>query len=189
MRYRKTATYNPTIYDLGGHGGGIKGTKGQIPSGSPLSLTSAATQTYGYQVFQGGKGEDGKSTAGSGGGGYYGGRGGSVYLVDAAEYTSGGSGGSSFISGHPGCIAMNSQGSSLGTSIHPSGFFFENTITIQGNSEIPSPTSINSVEDVGHVGNGYVRITVLGSICFRSCNIAVFNIRHFLLILEFMFIC
>lgn len=72
--------------------------------------------------------------------------------------------------------------------MHPSGFFFENTVTIQGNSEIPSPTSINRVEDIGHVGNGYVRITVLDSACMRSCNIAVFNIRGFLFILEFMFI-
>ena len=87
MRFRKNATYNPTVYDrimvaggggssgsyiyagLGGHGGGIKGTQGQVSSGSPLPLTSRATQTSGNQIFQGGKGQESACAAGSGGGG------------------------------------------------------------------------------------------------------------------------
>ncbi|EAY04193.1 PE-PGRS protein, putative [Trichomonas vaginalis G3] len=204
IRFRKNSSHNPTIYDrimvaggggssgsyvragLGGHGGGINGTFGNISSDSPLPLVKGATQTTGNQILQGGKGQDGASASGSGGGGYYGGLGGAIFYPD--EYTSGGSGGSSYISGHPGCVAMDDQGRALGTSIHPSGLFFKNTFTIQGNSEMPASNVIDGFEELGHVGNGFVRITILSDLNKCSCNTIVYNIRLFLSLLEFIFI-
>lgn len=202
MRFRKTSTYSPTIYDrimvaagggssgsfiragLGGHGGGINGTNGAVVSGSPLPPVSGATQTTGNQVYQGGNGEDGESTGGSGGGGYYGGFGGKVSYPD--QYTSGGGGGSSFISGHLGCIAMDDRGRALETNIHPSGLSFKNTQTIQGNSDMPALNVVDGFEELGHVGNGFARITILSDLNECSCITNVYHISLFLFIFEFI---
>lgn len=101
--------------------------------------TGGTTQTAGYAFGYGGPGtNNSKFTIGpsGGGGGYYGGKGGQ---------TSGalGTGGSSFISGHPGCNAINASGSHTGQPIHYSGVQFYNT----------------SMQAGARSGNGLVRIS------------------------------
>ena len=72
---------------------------------------------------------------GSGGGGYYGG--------SSYNYSFAGSGGSSFISGHKGCNAVNeSEGIQHANSPnHYSGFVFTETEMIGGNKTMPLPFS------------------------------------------------
>ena len=88
-----------------------------------------------------------------GGSGYYGGGG--------TNYAGFGSGGSSFISGHPGCDAI-AQESTEDNIIHTkqpdhySGYVFYNTLMKAGNERMISPTN-NFV--IGHNGDGFARIT------------------------------
>lgn len=125
----------------------------------------------------------GGSCAG-GGGGYWGGAGSA--LVD--NYP-GGSGGSSFISGHNGCVAIKSatdRSPRLGTnnatcddgttditcSYHYSGYKFTNTVMIdgqgykwtteRGSEVVGMPTHDGTGTMTGNSGNGYAKITYLG---------------------------
>ena len=89
---------------------------------------------------------------GGGGGGWYGG---------VKGHGRGGSGGSSFISGHTGCNAINpSTGAHLGASttmtINNVNYRFTNTVMKAGNESMPSPTGGT---ETGHSGNGYCKIT------------------------------
>lgn len=149
----------------GGNGGGISGTPGIESISTDPSRTRKSVpgnQTYGYQVFQGGKGEDGNEAGGSGGGGYFGGFGGINCRRFGCVYGStGGAGGSSYISGHPDCIAMDENFKPLPTSIHISNIFFHDPKTITGNQTMPSPESVDEYEEFGHYGNGFARITIL----------------------------
>ena len=134
----------------GGSGGGIEGDNGgntRTSSYSSVSLPGGkgGTQTHGSFYGSGSKGEDGDGNlngeaGGSGGGGYWGGEGGKSFTNGASG--SGGGGGSSFISGHDGCIAINSDGEPSNSSIHFSKIQFYNTSTLTG---------VNS-------GNGYAII-------------------------------
>ena len=121
-----------------------------------------ATQTSGYKF---GIGEDGtwlfsNSNIGGSGGGYYGGcayKGSKVGTLE--DY--GGGGGSSFISGHSGCNAINQNSTSTkithtGSANHYSGKVFSNTVMIAGDASMPSPTGGT---ETGHSGNGYCKIT------------------------------
>lgn len=85
-----------------------------------------------------GKGANSETCGAGAGGGYYGG--GSAYGV-------GSGGGSSFISGHPGCNAVNSSGVHTGQPNHFSGLVFTNTVMTRG------------VRD----GGGNIMITFLGN--------------------------
>lgn len=58
-----------------------------------------------------------------------------------------GSGGSSYISGHPRC------------SIHSSGYIFKNTILLGGNESITLP---NGEKTVGNLENGHFRLNYYG---------------------------
>ena len=97
---------------VAGGGGGAIGTSNGGDAGALTSFTvgasEPATQMTGYSL---GGGEEGNishvnmPTAG-GGGGYYGG-----YSTFSNSYTNPGSGGSSYISGHKGCISYYSQNS------------------------------------------------------------------------------
>ena len=83
------------------------------------------------------------------------------------------SGGSSYISGHLGCVAIQAQdnitpknGCTDGTeditcSYHYSNKIFTNTIMKAGNEEMPTFNGSGSM--TGNSGNGFVKITVLGS--------------------------
>lgn len=84
---------------------------------------------FGY----GGTGHTSSGYGGGGGSGYYGGGGGG----DGGPMTSSGMGGSSYISGHPGCDSIDESSSPgarihTGESVHYSGKYFENTVMIDG---------------------------------------------------------
>ena len=79
-----------------------------------------------------------------------------------------GAGGSGYISGHEGCIAINSQSditprvqtyTSLEDSYHYSGKVFTSTVMKSGKESMPNTS--NGTE-TGHSGNGYARITYVG---------------------------
>ncbi|MCM1031664.1 MAG: glycine-rich protein [Oscillibacter sp.] len=135
----------------GGAGGGLVGNAGAFMQDSHRvsstnatggSQTSGGLSNRGYagspNVGRWAIGGSGSVSSG-GGGGYYGGAGGRDY----GYCPSAGAGGSSFISGHNGCNAINSVGSHTGQPIHYSGFYFTNT---------SMSTGING-------GHGQVRIT------------------------------
>ena len=153
---------------VGGYAGGLTGGRGR----GLTTYTDGETQCMGATQTSGGTtthylhgnmpnhyGSFGiasqsydSSYGGGGGGGWYGG---------AYGYGTGGSGGSSFISGHTGCNAINpSTGAHLGASttmtINNVNYRFTNTVMKAGNESMPSPTGGT---ETGHTGNGYARIT------------------------------
>lgn len=175
---------NSRILVAGGTGsrtsaaGGLQGYTGYKNSGT---AGTGGTQTSGASFGIGGTPSPGFSTdwAGGGGGGYYGGTAG--YDWDMTAY---GGGGSSYISGHTGCVAITSStdrsakgGATTGTtnieySKHYSGLFFTNTLMIDGNGfewtniksslkEMPNPLGGNYDAGIGHIGDGYARITII----------------------------
>jgi len=94
---------------------------------------------------------------GGGGGGYYGGGGGSVNNAIVGS----GAGGSSFISGYPGCDAISESSTEdniihTGQPNHYSSYVFTNPVMIDGGSTMPSPSGGT---ETGHSGNGYCIIT------------------------------
>ena len=106
-------------------------------AGHPFSAITSTTIDYG----------------GFGGGGYYGG---TSYGI-----TFGGSGGSSFISGHKGCNAVLENSDFIehsNDSVHYSGLVFSNTTMIAGNEQMPLPNS--NLEGIWS-NNGAFRITLL----------------------------
>ena len=111
---------------------------------------NGVTQISGYSF---GTGQSGRRAGG--GGGYYGG-----YAENCA-----GSGGSSFISGYPGCNAISESSTSTniihtGSPNHYSGYVFTNMQMIAGDSSMPSPSGGT---EIGHSGNGYARITFVSA--------------------------
>lgn len=122
-----------------------------------------------------GKGGDAYSFGGGGGAGYYGGAGGcnrpcgsDTHEINGCAYgnsESAGAGGSSFISGYEGCDAID-ESSTSGKIVHTrqpnhySGYVFKNSEMIDGGSEMLSPTGKT---EIGHMGNGYARITFIGT--------------------------
>ena len=157
----------------GGHGGGING--GESHSGENMVATEATITCPGAQQTSGSQcpsigdytpisGEFGQSIdprsvtsftdpGGMGGGGYYGG---TSYPLAFA-----GSGGSSFISGHEGCDAVENNIETIKhtkQSIHYSGLYFTHTKMIEGSKPMPLPNS----NLVGiYSGLGSFRITLL----------------------------
>lgn len=116
----------------------------------------------------------------SGGGGWYGGG----HGRHAGGTWPGGGGGSSYISGHAGCLAVSSSDSvgliqgcdetsnSLRCSISYTGYYFTNTIMIdgrgykwtteKGTEVVGMPNHNNTATMTGNSGNGYAKITYLG---------------------------
>ena len=169
---------------------GIGGT--QISGGIAPATDSVNTNQTSGGFGYGGNGPDaGTSPIGGGGGsGWYGGAGGKHF---PGYCVISGGGGSSYISGHTGSVAVTSTSSSspksgctTGTNnnacsitpyINPatgSGYTFTNTLMIDGagykwtNTKgslqaMPNPSGGNYASGVGHSGNGYARITYLGT--------------------------
>lgn len=111
--------------------------------------------------------------SGGGGGANYRNTAADADLVYYGEGDGGAGGGSSYISGHPGCLAVDQAStetsiSHLATSEY-SGFVFYDTVMIDGtgnkwtdvNTGLKEKMPINGVTDVssGNRGNGYARIT------------------------------
>ncbi|EAY16076.1 hypothetical protein TVAG_278420 [Trichomonas vaginalis G3] len=167
----------------GGHAGGLVGGVGQtvcknsgwdcssVKSGGGTQISGGSAAPT-VQWISGIRGLFGKSPinykfkdmGGIGGNGYYSGA--------SVNYTGSGGGGSSFISGYEGCIALNSSldetPSPTNSPIHYSGIFFTNPIMIEGNKNMPlyySPIS----RGIGNKGRGAIRITILLSQAC-SCN-------------------
>ena len=139
----------------GGAGGGVSGG---IASKFGLTVYGGTQTSGGTGNTNGGFGYGGSGcdsiygsriTGGGGGGGYYGGGGGIAYSNDVANTyrCSGGAGGSSFISGHIGCNAIDLNGNPTGQPVHSSGLFFTQTEMQQG----------------VQAGDGFVKITLLTS--------------------------
>ncbi len=153
-----SGTYNGANDESGGHAGGLVGFSAEtmgIPSysGFGIQTSGGVAKTNG---FSGGFGFGGEHTGagadyGGGGGGYYGG-------ASGGGTHQGGGGGSSFISGFSGARAVNADGTHRADSTHYSGKVFTNMIMRAGNETMPKPTGGT---EVGHVGNGYAKITYM----------------------------
>ncbi len=166
----------------GGYGGSLIGGSGilnensvehqlatggtQISGGIRGAYYNAETDPTDGKFGQGGDSQNGHG--GGGGSGYYGGGGGS-YIDDGV---SSGAGGSSYISGHEGCVAIKKEsteenvqpkaGCTDGTkdincSYHYSGKYFTDTQMIAGNSQMPTHSGDGNM--TGNEGNGYAKIT------------------------------
>ena len=153
-----------------GHAGGLEGD----PGGS-ISMP-VPNQTYGYDLGKGESGYDSNDPTGGGGGGYYGGF--SSFLQKTGI---GGSGGSSFISGYEECVAITKDGIPSNTNVHFSTYKFTNGKMFKGGTLMPSPIDQQGFENIGHNGDGFVRITRL-----VECAISCYCKTNFLKISSFM---
>ena len=172
LTWNSTLGLNSRIMVAAGGGGG-SGHNGNANGGYGGTLTSenvksnygsatGVNQTSGNSFGIGGT----TPTSGGGGGGaggYYGGR--------TAAWVQG-TGGSSYISGYAGCIAIKSATdrtpkvttyTNIEDSYHYSGKIFIQAKMLAGNEEMPQP---NDETSVGHSGNGYAKITFINSIDF-----------------------
>ena len=181
-----------SYYGNGGAGGGLEGI--QDPSGYSQYNGTGGTQTSGGTVTNGGYGSSagsfgvggtGASIGGGGGAGYYGAAGG----VRSRPHDGSGGGGSSYISGHAGSIAIaegtsnnprtiksgcSSSANDIQCSKHYSDFYFVNTKMIDGLgyewtteravSSSGMPTHDGTSTMTGNTGNGYAKITFLGNV-------------------------
>ena len=177
-----------------GVAGGLISEKGQTITnynGHSLSYPggSLADQTSGNAFGTGGTGSDAGSKGycnghDGGGGGYYGG--GGAPDSESLCFELGGGGGSSFISGHTGCVAITSAenimpktGCTTGTtdnscSIHYSGKKFNETTMIDGRGyqwtnkkstqvQMPKHEGDYYAIGTGNIGNGYARIIFIST--------------------------
>ena len=171
-----SGTYYGNGGGVGAAGGGLTGytgvtsnTQGAHYYGSGGTQIAAGTNTYSYgtpATF----GIGGQSET-SGGGGWYGGAGSYSYIPS-------GGGGSSYISGHQGCVAVAKNGDPLTTSTPTiadsysyTGYIFTNTIMVDGEGYkwtdskgdlVQMPTHDNLTKMIGNEGNGYAKITYIG---------------------------
>ena len=140
----------------GGNGGGLTGGDGD--SSGYGTAGTGGTQTSGGTGGTGGKfgiGGDrtGVGGGGGGGGGYYGGGGTSA---DASVYDDkGAGGGSGFISGHPGCNAIDKNGNHTGQPNHYSGLIFTDTELVTGSNPGDGKIIITFVEEISSVDIDY----------------------------------
>ncbi|EAY02697.1 PE-PGRS protein, putative [Trichomonas vaginalis G3] len=130
----------------GGYAGGLIGGDGK----GPVYTAIGATQTDGFEKGIGQNGgskyyyADGGAEGNCGsGGGYWGG---TAIQNQGRDSDAPGSGGSSYISGHPGCRNY-------------SGYIFKKPIMLGGNETIALP---NCTKSVGNLGNGHFRIKYYG---------------------------
>lgn len=142
----------------GGGGSHPNGVGGGVNGGANNGL-GLSTQTAGYTFGAGQTGGSQTATGwggnGGGGGGWYGGR------ADGGKGSGhshvGGNGGSGFVSGHPGCNAVNVDGTHRGDPNHYSNLVFSETVMTAGNANMPNPRGTDTI--VGNPGHGFVRIT------------------------------
>lgn len=141
---------SPKPTPFGGSAGGLTGQSGSTSYNGSSTGGAGATQTtgngFGFSVYT----TNGSVDFITGGNGYY-----SGFNSSTDSGVGGAGGGSSFISGHTGCNAVNSSGSHTSQPIHYSGLCFYDTIMINGNSDIAIPFTEN---EYTYFGNGYVTI-------------------------------
>lgn len=144
---------------IGGNGGELEGGESTPSSHAGILFEQkckGATQTSGssctkYEtngiaypgIFGTAKVFTSDDSGGFGGGGYYAGT--------SFDYSYAGSGGSSFISGHDGCIAVKlTDGATIEhtyNSFHYSGYIFRDTEMIGGNKTMPLPSGRKGIWD------------------------------------------
>lgn len=173
---------------IGGNGGGLIGSNGTIGChdngvACPEYYVTGGSQTSGgiaskninlknERIVDGLTGSFGQSIVvnnddmgGVGGSGYWSGA--------SIPYAGAGGGGSSFISGHKGCIALASEKSNepspTSSSVHYSGIYFTNTKMYEGNTNMPLYHSLDSF-GIGNSGRGVLRITLVNDNLI-SCRI------------------
>ncbi|MBQ2638957.1 hypothetical protein IJF91_02745 [Candidatus Saccharibacteria bacterium] len=177
-----------TLYEQGRHAGGIS-VVGQISGKTDSDIWSpTVNQTTGGAFGYGATGicPSGAGHSG-GGGGWYGGE------AKSTGNENDGAGGSSYISGHTGAVGVTSTsdsspktGCTTGTTnntcsltpyINPATgtyYTFTNTVMIDGAGyawtntkgslqQMPNPSGGYYASGVGHSGNGYAKITYLGT--------------------------
>lgn len=171
-----------------GVAGGLSGGNGA--SGGSVCATTSGTQTRaGYASCTNYEGSGGfgfggtlalsaeiKDSGGGGGGGYYGGGAGNYTNESYMQQPGNGAGGSSFISGHEGCNAIDKNSTSnniihTNQSIHYSNYSFTNTKMIDGSGCkwttqkttdcSGMPNTIGTGIEIGHSGDGYAKITLI----------------------------
>ena len=129
---------------LVGYPGASSGSKAsELVPASPGNQTSAGLTNAGF-------GYGGSCYAGGGGGYYGGGCGTSIFAT-----ISSGAGGSSFVSGFKGCIDPKKK-----SEFHESNLYFTQSEIKSGSEEIDSP---DGNKEIGHTGNGFIRITFIAS--------------------------
>ena len=148
---------------------GLSNPSTTIAKWDDICAFDSVTQSSGYQF---GKGRDAFTyevahAPGGGGGGYWGG----TYCGVNNGLYSGGAGGTSYISGHTGCVAVAAANSSSpkngcennttdnSCSIHYSNKKFDNTVMKAGNEVMP--THDGTSEMIGNTGNGFARINLI----------------------------
>ena len=126
----------------------------------------------------------GCSRAQYGGGGYFGG--GAGYVSNGL--VGGGAGGSSFVSGCDGCVAISEKSSfsniiPLNSNIHYSNKSFSSIIMKSGNEEFLNPYG---TKEKGHFGHGSIKITFLSYSCCDHCThlFVVTNVFLFIFIFK-----
>ena len=159
--YTNSSTY-------GGYGGGIDGGAGYLSS---IGSTQVSGASFGTGI--GGHSNNG---CGGAGGGYYGG----TSNCSSTSMYAGGGGGSAFVSGYTGCVAVTSSSSltprldskgvqcteasaasDITCSYHYSGYIFKNGIIKAGNTVMPTHDGTSTM--TGNSGNGYAKITYIGT--------------------------
>jgi len=175
----------------GGDAGGLIGPKFPSRTQPAVCYNYGGTQTEGGKSQKSSSGCTGNNGSfglggsghwGNGGGGWYGGSGGSntPYPYNQSSGTQGGEiaggGGSSFISGHPGCVSHTSYRGSATNIVKYNNveYFFSSTKMIDGSGMEWTTTNSNQTAgdktstmptppggtiSLGNVGNGYCRIT------------------------------
>ncbi|EAX93619.1 hypothetical protein TVAG_336050 [Trichomonas vaginalis G3] len=145
-----------------GYAKGYPGGNTSAISNGPYVFGGSQIQGFFGIGMSGISGYENQAGSGGCGSGY---RGGYINFPSTTQdgfYHIGGSGGSSYISGHFGCISPYFKNDSEPTplnSFHESGLFFTNTIMKSGNEEMPSPYNSSVIR--GHIGHGICRITIL----------------------------
>ena len=171
-------SYSDSSAPGGGAAGGLTSyavANNNHPVASSTQIAGGTAGAYGTAGGFGYGGTNSKINYNPGAGGYYGGGSGPA-----------GGGGTSYISGHTGCVAITSQssitpktGCDTGTSdnscsLHYSGKKFTNTVMIDGRGyswtntkgslqQMPKPTGGYYESGIGNSGNGAIRITFIDS--------------------------
>ena len=179
-------TYGALSYS-GTSGGALSSNAASSGCGSKAS---SATQIGAGSRGSFGIGANGVSQSGghggAGGGGYWGG--GSTIPDGSGDDDGGGSGGSSYISGHFGSIAIYDstllvpkvyEANIVDDSYHYSGFIFNNTKMIDGDSVMPDYNSSSTI--VGNSADGYVKIKgIANSVNYESDELSVGSYKKYM---------
>ena len=179
--WNDTDSLKSRIMVAGGGGGGtysyVGSSSGGLDGYAGGASKKFATQISGNAFGYGTMVSNSSYTAGPGGSGsgYYAG------ITNKSDGASGG-GGSSFISGHAGSIAIDEDGNpkttiftTLSDSYHYSNFIFTNTVMIDGKgynwttkkddvTSMPNPYGGYYKEGTGNSKDGYARITLLSTL-------------------------